>query len=122
MGAARIVARQLLARLGCAQTELPKESSGAPRWPFGVVGSLAHDSTIAIAAVAMRRDFRALGTDIEPAEDLPAGLMEMIATPEERTREFAGPFYGRALFCVKEAVYRRSIRSTKNFSTIMTSR
>lgn len=43
-GAARIVARQLLARLGCAQTELPKESSGAPRWPFGVVGSLAHET------------------------------------------------------------------------------
>jgi 4'-phosphopantetheinyl transferase EntD len=32
--------------------------------------------------------------------------MEMIATPKERTREFRGPFYGRVLFCIKEAVYK----------------
>jgi 4'-phosphopantetheinyl transferase EntD len=105
-GAARIVARQLLARLGYAQTALPKAPSGAPRWPSGVIGSLAHDSAIAVAAVAMRRNFRALGVDTEPTEALPADLMDVVATPRERTRIFGGPFYGRLLFSAKEAVYK----------------
>jgi 4'-phosphopantetheinyl transferase EntD len=114
--AVRIVARQLLAQLGQAQAELPKEPSGAPRWPFGVVGSLAHDSAAAIAAEAMRSDFRALGIDIEPAEDLAPDLMEMIATPKELARGFRGPFYGRVLFCVKEAVYKAGVSTRRNIS------
>src|SRR3989440_8524351 len=66
-GAARIVARQLLARLGYRQCPLPKAPSGAPIWPAGVVGSLTHDSRVAVAAVATSRDVGALGIDVEPA-------------------------------------------------------
>src|SRR5262249_48275353 len=39
-GAARIVARQLLKRLGQPECALPRTSGGAPAWPAGVVGSL----------------------------------------------------------------------------------
>ena len=51
-GAARIVARDLLARLGHHDVSLPARALEGPRWPAGIVGSLAHDASTAIAAVA----------------------------------------------------------------------
>jgi 4'-phosphopantetheinyl transferase EntD len=105
-GAARIVARRLLGRLGHAECALPKAPSGAPIWPAGIVGSLAHDSHVAVAAVGLRRDFIALGIDVEPAEDLPFELLDLVATPRERARIAEDPYRGRLLFAAKEAVYK----------------
>jgi 4'-phosphopantetheinyl transferase EntD len=105
-GAARLVARELLAKLGCSKaTPLPKSPSGAPVWPEGFVGSWAHDARIAIAAVGRRDDIVALGIDIEPAEKLPVEL-ELIATPRERSRIGSHPLLGQLLFTAKEAVYK----------------
>src|SRR5216683_1888991 len=74
-GAARIVARELLARLGHPRCALPRASSGAPVWPAGVIGSLAHDPGVAVAAVGRSHDVGAIGIDVEPAELLPAELL-----------------------------------------------
>jgi 4'-phosphopantetheinyl transferase EntD len=105
-GAARIVARELLARIGRAGCALPKAPSGAPMWPEGVTGSLAHDSHVAVAAIGLRRDVRALGIDIEPAESLPPELLDLVATPRERLALANDPYAGRLLFVGKEAVYK----------------
>ncbi len=105
-GAVRIVARRLLAQLGFAGCAVPKANSGMPIWPTGVVGSLTHDARVAAAAVAMQRDFSALGIDIEPAEALPPELWELVATPRERAEIDEGPYHGRLLFAAKEAVYK----------------
>jgi 4'-phosphopantetheinyl transferase EntD len=51
-GAARLVARGLLLRLGLPEQAIPKSRSGMPVWPGGIVGSLAHDAQVAVAAVA----------------------------------------------------------------------
>ena len=85
-GAARIVARELFLRLGHAQRALPKSASGMPIWPNGIVGSLAHDSEVAVAAMAMRRDFSSLGVDIEPAKALDPELLDLVTTASERQR------------------------------------
>src|SRR6476661_8661982 len=69
-GAARIVARELLAKLGYGPAAIPKAPSGEPIWPEGIAGSMAHDDRIAIAAVGPQRDFRSIGIDIEPAVPL----------------------------------------------------
>ena len=105
-GAARIVARQLLAQVGIKACALPKARGGAPVWPSGVVGSMSHDSCVAVAAVALCRDFSALGIDVEPAEPLPADLLDLVATPQERDRIAEDPLRGRLLFAAKEAVYK----------------
>lgn len=105
-GAARIVARQLLARLGYRQCALPKAPSGAPIWPAGVVGSLTHDSRVAVAAVGTSRDVGALGIDVEPAEILPSELLDLVATPQERLKIDDDPYGGRLLFVAKEAVFK----------------
>jgi 4'-phosphopantetheinyl transferase EntD len=105
-GAARIVGRQLLASIGLPQCALPRGKGGAPRWPGGIVGSMSHDSRIAVAAIAMERDFSALGIDIEPAETLPPELLDMVTTPQERSHIDEDPCGGRLLFAAKEAVYK----------------
>jgi 4'-phosphopantetheinyl transferase EntD len=105
-GAARIVARELLARLGHPQWPVLRSASGAPVWPAGVVGSLAHDARAAVATVGLGRDISALGIDIEPAEQLPPDLLDVVATPRERLKIADDPFHGRLLFAAKEAVYK----------------
>jgi 4'-phosphopantetheinyl transferase EntD len=105
-GAARIVARELLARLGQPGWALAKTASGAPIWPAGIVGSLAHDARYAVAAVARASTVAALGIDIEPAEQLPPDLLDLVATPREREKLADDPYCGRLLFVAKEATYK----------------
>ncbi|HET9902898.1 MAG TPA: 4'-phosphopantetheinyl transferase superfamily protein [Xanthobacteraceae bacterium] len=105
-GAARLIARELLSRLGCAPGPLPKTAAGAPLWPRGVVGSLAHDDRVALAAVARQRDVSGLGIDVEPATALPAELLDLVATPREQRRLGGDLRQARLLFAAKEAVYK----------------
>jgi 4'-phosphopantetheinyl transferase EntD len=105
-GAARIVARRLLTQLGHPDCALPKGPAGAPMWPAGIIGSLAHDARVAVAAVGMRADVDALGIDVEPAECLPSELLDLVATPQERLNLGYDAYHGRLLFVAKEAVYK----------------
>lgn len=105
-GAARAAARGLLSRLGHDGAAILKSPSGAPIWPAGIVGSLAHDARLAIAAIALAREFAGVGIDIEPDEDLPADLVDLVATPTEKARYGPAFLRNRALFVAKEAVYK----------------
>jgi 4'-phosphopantetheinyl transferase EntD len=106
-GAARLVARNLLKRLGYPVCPIKRGSARAPTWPEGIRGSLAHDSDYAVAAICRVEDFRALGIDVEPAELLPPELVDLVATPSERNAHLAADgFGGRMLFAAKEAVYK----------------
>lgn len=105
-GAARIVARSLLSNFGIVNAALPRTPSGAPRWPHGIVGSLAHDSEVAIAAVAERARFSSLGIDVEPPLPLDPDLVHLVATPLEREHTAGDLLQAHLLFCVKEAVYK----------------
>jgi 4'-phosphopantetheinyl transferase EntD len=105
-GAARIVARALLAQLGFPDVAVPKGTSGEPLWPSGVTGSLAHDDEVAVAAVGWQREVGSVGIDVEPAAPLDADMLDLIATPQERARISGDPLYGKLLFAAKEAVYK----------------
>jgi 4'-phosphopantetheinyl transferase EntD len=105
-GAARIVARTLLRGFGREPTPIPRSVGGAPIWPAGVVGSLAHDSRIAVAAVATAEMLGGVGIDIEPAEALSADLLHLVTTPHEQTMIELDPYRGRLFFVAKEAVYK----------------
>ena len=106
-GPRRIVARELLRQLGAAAAApLPRSPSGAPEWPAGVIGSLAHDADFAVAAAARRGRIIGLGVDVEPAEPLPADVIDMVLSAAE-LREAAGDGVRRRLvFVAKEAVYK----------------
>jgi len=113
-GAARMVARELMRRRDVTPQPVIKAHGGMPTWPDGMVGSLAHDATVAVAALARRDDYLSIGIDIEPAEPLDPDLLDMVATPGERAaiQETiqgtiqASPLHGRLLFAIKEAVYK----------------
>ena len=59
---------------------------GMPLWPDGIVGSLAHDSEVAVAAMAAQHEFPSVGVDVEPAEPLAPDLLNIVATARERER------------------------------------
>jgi 4'-phosphopantetheinyl transferase EntD len=105
-GAARIVARSLLQQLGYPDAQVPKGAGGAPVWPAGVVGSLAHDDRVAVAAVGLNQDFAGVGVDVEPAGALPADMLEFVATPRERGMIADDLLKAKLLFAAKEATYK----------------
>ena len=105
-GAARMIARSLLGLMGEAASAIPRSTSGAPIWPSGIVGSLAHDDTVAVAAIGRARDVVAVGIDIEPDDPLPPELVSVVATPSERRRYSPTILASRRLFAAKEAVFK----------------
>lgn len=105
-GAARVVVRALFPRLGQDAVPVPRGGSGAPVWPAGIAGSIAHDARIAVAAVGWQRDIPSVGIDIEPASPLPPDMLALVATPRELNKGADDPLRGRLLFAAKEAVYK----------------
>ncbi|MBV8441443.1 MAG: 4'-phosphopantetheinyl transferase superfamily protein [Hyphomicrobiales bacterium] len=106
-GAARIVARRLIAELGGdPSAPLARTPSGAPQWPDGLVGSLAHDNDFAVAAVAGRGRLKGIGVDIEPAEPLPEDIVDFVLSETERRLTDGDGLQRRLVFVAKEAVYK----------------
>ncbi len=106
-GAAGIVARRLLGELtGDASATLRRSPSGAPLWPEGVGGSLAHDDEIALAAGALRSDIAGLGVGIEPAEALPSDLVDRASSAGEKRLIGNDCVTSRLIFSCKKAVYK----------------
>ncbi|HTR14427.1 MAG TPA: 4'-phosphopantetheinyl transferase superfamily protein [Roseiarcus sp.] len=106
-GAARIVARRLLAELGSdGEAPLMRAPSGAPGWPPGIVGSLAHDAEFAVAVAARAGRLLSVGVDVEPAEPLPADLVDLALLPAEREETGGDGVKQRLVFACKEAVYK----------------
>ena len=106
-GAARIVARQLLTRLGHPECALPKAASGAPdlaapassaRWP--TIPAL-RSRRCARAATSARSESTSSRRKLLPPE-----LLDLVATPRERLKLADDPYHGRLLFVAKEAVYK----------------
>jgi len=107
---ARALAIDLLSEQGHETLEIRKNPGGAPVWPEGFVGSLAHTDCYAAATVARTDKCVALGIDVEPAEPLPADAGEIVLTEDERawvsTVETTRPEIARLVFCAKECVHK----------------
>ncbi|MFI5916538.1 4'-phosphopantetheinyl transferase [Dactylosporangium sp. NPDC051541] len=112
-GTVRHCARRALDRLGRPPAPILPGERGAPTWPAGVVGSMTHCAGYRAAALAHRRDVRAIGIDAEPDDPLPVGVLDAIGRPEERAMVHRlagsggpGPCWDRLLFSAKESVYK----------------
>ena len=107
----RRCAREALRRLGHDPAPLLPGPGGAPVWPAGVRGSMTHCPGYAAAAVAPVDRVAAIGIDAEPDEPLPEGVLDLLATPGERTwldrsAPPGGPHLDRLLFSAKESAYK----------------
>ncbi|HVV39842.1 MAG TPA: 4'-phosphopantetheinyl transferase superfamily protein [Nitrobacter sp.] len=105
-GTARRIAHDLLRRMGQSDVAVLRGSAGEPLWPRGIVGSIAHDDEMAVAAAAGTDAFGSVGIDIETAEPLPRELERMVSTPSDRLDGLDPRLAGRILFAAKEAVYK----------------
>lgn len=114
-GAARVLARELLAEFGAPPCAIGRDAEGVPLWPPGFAGSLAHDRSHALAALARVGKVTALGVDLEPAAPLPPELTELVATPSERARYDEALLRRPILFAVKEAVFKALFPADRRF-------
>ena len=114
-GAARALARNLLAEFGARPCAIGRDGDGVPLWPPGFAGSLAHDETHALAAVARSEKISALGADLEPDAPLASELVELVATPAERARYDQALLRRPVLFVAKEAAFKALFPADRRF-------
>lgn len=108
--AGRTCARWALHRIGVRSTVIGRAESGAPQWPEGVVGSIAHCDGCAVAVTAPRERWLGFGIDVEPAAALPPDAARIALLPAEQAWLSQQPDgyarWSRALFCAKECVHK----------------
>lgn len=109
--AGRVLARRALEQKGLRQVDIVQSAFGAPIWPTGICGSIAHSSTHAAIAVARTTHIRSVGIDIDDGRDLEDATQD-VATKAELRRLVNHPLAvseagaARLVFCAKEALYK----------------
>ncbi len=109
--AGRVAAHRAMEKLGLSARPVLSNRSRAPSWPRGLVGSLSHNKTTCIAAVARASQVKSLGVDVEDDGPLGPDLVTTVCTLEERAWLATQPEAERGrlaklVFCAKEAVYK----------------
>ena len=109
--AGRVAAHRAMEKLGLSARPVLANRVRAPSWPRGLAGSLSHNDTTCVAAVARAAQVRSLGIDVEDDTPLAADLVATICTVEERAwlATQSDPARGRLaklIFSAKEAVYK----------------
>ncbi len=108
----RMLAREVLRSLGVSPGPILRTTGGQPAWPIGMVGSIAHDDEVAVCVCGINVNVNVgvgvgVGVDIEPAEPLPAEIVDdVVCTELERALVGDDLVLARLLFCAKEAVYK----------------
>ncbi|HMS01734.1 MAG TPA: 4'-phosphopantetheinyl transferase superfamily protein [Gemmatimonadaceae bacterium] len=118
--AGRHAAEAALVAAGCppGDAHVGRDATGAPQWPAGFVGSIAHTDTHALAMVARTPPVRGVGVDLEaPLSDTVAAEVGPSVAPELRDRDaVARVWHGETplafpdaltlVFTAKEALYK----------------
>ncbi|CAD5108466.1 4'-phosphopantetheinyl transferase family protein [Zestomonas carbonaria] len=111
--AGRLCTRKALEALTGTATVPLQGTDRSPQWPASVCGSITHNRHRALAMVALREDFRALGIDIETRldEGQSHALAGEILARSEHERFLAMPKERRAwlltlAFSLKESLYK----------------
>ena len=98
-----------LNRLGVAPGAIGVAAGGAPAWPDGIVGSIAHTDAAAASAVAHTRHYASMGLDIEHLDALDTDLIDRVCTPAELEacpEHWSRKRCATLLFSAKESVYK----------------
>ena len=116
--AGRLAAASALEKTSGQKNLLVKRNEDrSPQWPQGYVGSLSHNKTLAIAAVAKNQDLLSVGIDIETIGRVKNHLNRMIHTDRD-LKEHAYHNEKELLaliFSVKESLYKALYPLVKRF-------
>ena len=118
--AGRLCAELALREASGALGRVGRDVDGAPAWPPGWCGSIAHDHRLAIAVVAPRASARSLGIDVERRVDASAraAIEQVCSTPaEQRAIEASAAPEDLAtlVFSAKEAYYKAVFPTIRSF-------
>jgi phosphopantetheine--protein transferase-like protein len=108
----RLALRAALADLGIAAPDaIVSTPRGAPRLPAGVVGSISHKPSLAVALAARGGDGATVGVDVELPRPFRYDVSERVLGDEERHRIDALDAAARekevlVAFAAKEAIYK----------------
>ena len=100
----RRAARQALSLLGVRDWAVTARGR-APVWPPGIVGSITHSRTLALAMVGRSNDVAGIGVDLELEGRVTDQLAARVLLDRERER-VAEKDWPTMLFAAKEAVYK----------------
>lgn len=110
--AGRLCAREALRKAGCAPGVPATGAMREPLWPQGMVGSITHTRSYALAVVARQQHCRWLGVDAEEVDPRRASseAFDLVASAAERQRLLAQwPLPAQAFtvaFGAKEAFFK----------------
>lgn len=107
----RATARAALSEAGLGAAALPRGDDGSVVWPAGIIGSVTHTDSWAVAAVAVPAmcEARSIGIDLEKIQPLDAGVLKMIARDNEVAELMETGkkrWHATALFSFKESLYK----------------
>ena len=107
----RLCARKALARLGIDKFPIKMAKDRSPVWPDEAVGSISHTKGFCGVAVALKKETRSLGLDVECLDRLSDKCWYLICTdneiawikslPKERQKDIA-----TLVFSAKECFYK----------------
>lgn len=107
--AGRAAAHRAMQALGRAPQAIPVGENRAPIWPEGLVGSITHTRSCAMAIVAHQDQLRGIGIDVEEDKPLADDLWPAICSPDEQAwlRQQQNPGQlAKLVFSAKEAAYK----------------
>jgi 4'-phosphopantetheinyl transferase EntD len=110
-GAGRAAAHAAMAQLGHVARPVLQGAGGAPVWPSGLTGAIAHAPRDSLAVVSDDPEIRALGLKISGVQALGPALWPKLCTAQEmRWLASLGPsqrgHFARLLECLKLASYK----------------
>ena len=104
--AGRILARALLREMG-AEGPILRGDRGAPRWPAGVMGSIAHSGGWCGVAAARAGDYLSLGLDLEDVSRFhPLLALRLLGRWGPRLPEFPPVRLAALSFSAREAAFK----------------
>lgn len=107
----RICARRALESIMDKPPAITQLASGAPNWPAGFRGSIAHSREVACAAATSTQTVVGIGLDVERIVPLDACLENTVCSAEERAlfpahNASEGASWPLIAFTIKEAIFK----------------
>jgi len=116
----RFLAAAALCQLGIIRQPILRGTSNEPVWPPGIVGSISHNNTTCIVAVASNSEFSGIGVDLEAGDADVSDTANLVLRMDERCEpgELNKTQYQdlvRLSFSAKESIYKAIYPELRRF-------